>query len=89
MDVGSRDVSHDEGERECLHLHNTGVLDWLAYDITVVNKHQVLDDRLVDGMNVVPVVIVAVQGRCSQTPCCNNYECARGECFTLDILAHS
>ena len=89
MDVGSRDVSHDEGEHKCLHLHNTGVLDWLAHDITVVNKHQVLDDRLVECMNVVPVVIVAVQGRCSHTPCGNTYECARDECFTLDILAYS
>ena len=89
MDVGSRDVSHDEGERECLHLHNTGVLDWLAYDITVVNKHQVLDDRLVEGVSVVLFVIVAVQVRCSHIPCGNNDECARDECFKMDVLAHS
>ena len=37
MDAG-RDVDHDEGERECLHLHHTGVLDWLTCDTVVINK---------------------------------------------------
>ena len=59
MDVG-RDVDHDEGERECLHLHHTGVLDWLACDTVVINKQQMLDDKVISGVKVALVVTVAV-----------------------------
>ena len=31
MDAG-RDVDLDEDERECLHLHHAGVLDWLTFE---------------------------------------------------------
>ena len=59
MDAG-RDVDHDEGERECLHLHHTGVLDWLACDTVVINKQQMLADKVISGVKVALVVTVAV-----------------------------
>ena len=61
MDAG-RDVDHDEGERECLHLHHAGVLDWLACDTGVISKQQVLDDKVVSGVKVALAVTVAVVG---------------------------
>ena len=61
MDAG-RDVDPDEDERECLHLHHAGVLDWLACDTVVIIKQQVLDDRVVNGVNATLVVTVAEVG---------------------------
>ena len=58
MDAG-HDVDLDEDERECLHLHHTGVLDWLAHDTVVINNHRELDDKLVEDAKVALVVIVA------------------------------
>ena len=59
MDAG-RDVDHDEDERECLHLHHAGVLDWFACDPVVTIKQQALDDKVVSGVKVALVVTVAV-----------------------------
>ena len=59
MDAG-REVDHDEGDRECLPLHHTGVLDWLTCDTVVINKQQMLDDRVISGVKVALVVTVAV-----------------------------
>ena len=59
MDAG-RDVDLDEDERECLHLHHAGVLDWLACDTVVIIKQQVLDDKVVNGVKATLVVTVAV-----------------------------
>ena len=61
MDAG-RDVDLDEDEREYLHLHHAGVLDWLAYDTVVITKQQVFDDKVVSGVKVALAVTVAVVG---------------------------
>ena len=61
MDAG-HDVDLDEDERECLHLHHAGVLDWLACDTVAIIKQQVLDDKVVNGVKAALVVTVAVVG---------------------------
>ena len=56
--TGDRILNLDPIAQMLLPLQ-AGVPDWLAYDTIVVNKHQVLDDKLVEDADIVLVVIVA------------------------------